>query len=476
MEKKKWVEMQILNYPKLGEGLLLYLKMILEQIEVDESRQEDFLDVCREAIERRITRAYDGEGVLYAQIWSTDTEIEFTLRDLGRLYGSQEIRGEEDSIDELAVLMESEKQDGEVRTKVVQLGREGQMVVIKMPIVLDVSFIRSESESEGPKDTNFHVKEVLDDLEDITEAIACLHQEYGFSYAYEDLYKADSFKEIVKSGAFSSYLAVNDHGEIAGHLGLSESSALPNMPEISSVVIKRQFRGLHFGDKMFAASVDQARLKGKPAVWVQPTAFHTGTQRICNKLGFTPCGFLFEYVNKDIVSEYNVNFRRLDLTMAVKLFEDYQFSFYCPEEIKTFSKKVFSDLKSPVEFKEGNGYQSESTIQVDVNPRTLSMKLVIESAGEDFEDIIFQNMNRVQQDKLEMVEVLLSLEDESAIAAYEHLRQKHFIFGGILPGSDKGVYCVMQYLCGNVPQFDKLVTTDGYTEVLYELKKIYEGC
>ncbi len=474
MDKKKWVEIQILNYPKLGEGIVQYVKLMLDKVEMEEERQAVFLGVCKEILDKRIARAYEEEGELYAQVWGSPREIEFTLRDLGRPYASKEIRESDSVLEDLEASMEDDYWIEDVRVGTRQLGREGQMMSAKIAISYDGDLIRPEKYDTTPLDTNFNVKEVVDNLEDITEAIACLHQEYGYSYAYEGLYKVEEFKEIVKSGAFSSYLAVNDHGEVAGHLGLSESPVLSSMPEISSVVIKRQFRGLHFGDKMFEASVEQARIKNKPAVWVQPTAFHTGTQRICNKLGFTSCGFLFEYVNKDILSEYNVDLRRMDLTMAVKLLRDYSFSFYCPDEIREFAMQIFEELQSPAELKQASGYEGITKMSLDVNSRTLSMKLVIEQAGEDFEELIFECMNRIQQEKLEMVEVLLLLEHPSSVAAYEYLRKRNYIFSGILPGSDNGVYCVMQYLCGSIPKFDKLVTTDGYNEVRQALQKIYE--
>lgn len=475
LEKKKWTEIEFLNYPKLGEGVIQYLSVLLEKSGLEQKQQEVFLRVCEKMVENRIAKAYDDEGTLYAQVWASKREVEFTLRDLGHPYASQEIRTEEDAVEELALYMAYEKMIEDVRLGVEQLGKDGQMIKAKISIAFDGELIHPEQRDWTPKDTNFNVREVIDDLSDINEAIACIHQEYGFTYAYEGLYKVEEFKKIVKKGAFSSYLAVSDHGEIAGHLGLSESSFLVNMPEISSVVIKRQFRGLHFGDKMFEASVEQARIKKKPAVWVQPTAFHTGTQRICNKLGFTPCGFLFEYVNKDVASEYNVQKRRLDLAMAVKLLTDYTFSFYCPSEIRQFAEHLFAKLDSPVTWKDGTEYSGVSVIHTEVNPRTVSMKLVIEQAGEDFEKIIFQRMNQIQQEKIEMVEVLLSLEESSSPAAYEHLRDKNFVFTGMLPGSDKGVYCVMQYLCGSSPKFENLVATDGYREVLQELQEIYES-
>ncbi len=161
--------------------------------------------------------------------------------------------------------------------------------------------------------------------------------------------------------------------------------------------------------------------------------------------------------------------------MCVKLFDDMEFSIYCPTEIQTFAKGLFARLESPVEFLEGQPVSGKSELIIDTNLRTLSSKIIINQVGEDFESQVDELLNESQQNKLEMLELFLSLECGQAARGYEYLRSKEFVFSGIIPGGGNGVYCVLQHLCGGKPAFDKMVTMSPYTELLAEIEGIYKG-
>ncbi len=471
---KKLSTIEFLNYPKMIPAVLAYVDEILRFTDMDKARSMKFRIACEEIIAKRVAGAFEGEGSLYADISLSQTQLEFAIRDKGEPYwvtGSEynPDLSETGELSGLEYYMVFNMADSAGLEK---LGREGQRFFIRNLLNLNVEPIKTPPETHPPKDTDFRVVTVCEDAE-INEAMSCIYNEYGYTYSYEQLYFTESFKRMIEAGFFNSFLIANDHGEIAGHYGLACTDTLKGMPEVCTVVVKRNFRGLGIANTMFAEAVNSARELGGNAVCSQPTAFHTGTQHICIKLGFTATGFLFYYVNSDVQSEYNKTGTRLDLTMCVKLFNPMTYKVYCPDEITAFTGKILDRVGMTGEFLPSQPATGESEVEMSVNNRALSAKITVTRAGTDFEASMQSMMKSFEKMRVEMAELMLLLEDSSAPHAYDVLKNMGFIFTGVLPGSEKGVYCVMQHLFGSEPNFDSVVTKGDYTEILHDIKSIY---
>ena len=109
-----------------------------------------------------------------------------------------------------------------------KLGRDGQRIFVRMNILRKIVFQEPEPYPETKAlDTNITIKEVKTP-KDAIEAIRCIYSEYGYSYCYERLYYIDSFMEAIERGELRSFLAVNEHGQTAGHFALSFSDKFKN--------------------------------------------------------------------------------------------------------------------------------------------------------------------------------------------------------------------------------------------------------
>ncbi len=305
---KRVMGMDILNYPRAGKCAIQALDIALTEVGVGDDLRKKLVDLSEKAVTRRIEKAYQEEGniriELEMSLVSENGKIRITVQDEGIPYMVQESLADVDDAmlrnENNALLGEDATLYQEFQVHTEKMGRSGQCFVIEAPFTYIQGVIEPAKRKFDVLDSDFNIHKVTNNLVEINEAIYCIFHEYQYTYAYEDLYKLDTFQQLVESELLHSYLVVNNHKQVAGHFGLSESSVLPNMPEICTVVIKVEFRKLHFGSKIFAYAVEEAKRMKKPAMWAQPTAFHTGTQNICNKLDFVPTGFLFQYVNKDI--------------------------------------------------------------------------------------------------------------------------------------------------------------------------------
>lgn len=471
---KKITTIEFLNYPKMTMAVLAYIDELQKSMEIDPKKALRFRLACEEVIAQRMKNAYAKEGTFFADFYASNTELEFSLRDLGEPYWLSEpsydpsaAKDDLTGIENFLIYKNVDKMGLE------KLGREGQRFFVRIAVKLHVRPKQEQLSEEPPLDTDFRFKSVTDDDNDITAAISCIYNEYGYSYAYEALYYPENFKSMTQSGMFHSYLAVNAHEEVAGHFGLSETDYLKGMPEICTVVVKHRFRGLKIADKMFKYAVEEAKRQGKKSIWCQPTAYHTGTQHICTKLGFTATGFLFQYVNPDLESEYNREKRRLDLTMCVRLFEPQTYRICCPDEIAPFVVKILKRAGMEGELVESSLPTGESAAKMDINTRVLSAKIIISRVGLEIEDTVKSMLRSCRKNKTEMAELMLSLDDAAAPFAYDILKKHGFFFTGIVPGSENGVYCMMQHLFDSEPDFSVIVTESEYTEVLDDIRKIY---
>ncbi len=463
------------NYPIMVGIIKNTITNVVSKLDIETKVKENYIRVTTNILKRRMKEAYCEKGTFYLDLYIEKNELVFSLRDLGSPYFSMGNLILEDGIKEMIQMIKTEEQQIKNNIFAEKLGKDGQRVKFKIKINDSVKVLVPEKKEFEILDTNFSLREVkVDRLVEINEAINCIHNEYKYSYAYEDLYKLNKFKSKIISGEMLSYLVINEHKQVAGHFALFQSDVFKNMPELATVIVRKEFRGMHIGERVFEYGVNEAIRHGKSALCVQPTAYHIGTQKICNRLDFTPTGFLFQYVNEDIQSEYNTKETRLDLALGVKLLKPQSFRIYCPYIIKNLVSTIFNHMKSDVEFLTEKETYEESVMNVAVNDRMKSAKVVVEIAGDNFEERLEEVYRIRKQHKLEMVEAIVSMENFSIHSAFIKLKKAGFIFAGIMPGSDSGVYLIMQHLYERMPRFDEIVTIEPYTSLLKEIREIDE--
>ena len=270
-----------------------------------------------------------------------------------------------------------------------------------------------------------------------------------------------------------SFLAVNDHGQTAGHFILAFSDLYKGMPEVSTVVVRKEFRGLG----LFAKFMDHCEMVGKEqgfrSLMGQPVTFHPMSQKAFLRAGYTATSLLMSYLGTDIESEYNTESERLGLSVAVKILDkDAYAKVYVPEEMRNFANKIYSRLGIRYDISFDSKTDETTEISVELSTALRMSKIIVRKAGTELEKEINQAIQDAIKKKNEMIELVITLNNPNCPYAYDVAKKCGFSLSGIIPGSENGDYLVMQMLLGDKMNYDKLVLVGEFEEVRDDIVNI----
>ena len=420
-------------------------------------------------LEDRIKKAYPGKtGTIIVESDLSDTYFEVSIKDKGEPAWADFSSGK--SLEEVHGIRNFLLNTWLDDVGIEKLGKDGQRIYMRLKILNPIQFQAPQPYLETKVlDTNLSIRPVQTE-EDAIEAIRCIYSEYGYSYAYEQLYYVDSLLRMIKDGQLMSFLAVNDHGQTAGHFALAFSDTFKGMPEISTVVTRREFRGLGLFAKFMAHAMEIGRKEHFRALMGQPVAFHPMSQKAFLKSGFTATSVLLDYIGSDIESEYNKNHQRLDLFASVKILDESAFSkVYPPKELSPFVNRIYQNLGWRYEFGETRALSDQTIMSMESNSLLLSTKIIIQQAADDLEALVQQSVKSAIRSKNEMLEMFILMNNPSCEHAYQVAKKCGFAFSGLLPGSENGDYLVMQMLVGKDCRYDHLVTVGEFEELTKEI-------
>ena len=420
-------------------------------------RFSNFKEAVIKILELRIDNAYPGcDGIINIDIYLTEDYIEISINDKGIPCWIDDFKSEK--VDSIG--MEN-------------LGKDGQRIFVRMYLMNKIVFKEPDPYPEMKVlDTNISIKRVETE-QDVLEAIRCIYSEYGYSYSYQKFYYVDSFMNSIKKNKIMSFLAVNEHGQTAGHFALVFSDKFKNMPEISTVVTRKEFRGLGLFAKFMDYSIELGKANNFRALMGQPVAFHPMSQKAFIKAGFTATSLLLSYINAEIESEYNKNNQRLDLFASIKILDESACSvIYPPEEIKLFIENIFKKANYSYEIGGRTSKAKETQINVHTSRHLKTTRIILSSADDFFERILRETVKDSIKNKLDMVELMISLNDPSCEYAYEIAKKCDFKLSGILPGSETADYIIMQLLLSSDYDYDCLIAVGDYEDLKNEIVEL----
>lgn len=432
--------------------------------------------VASEILTNRIENAYpNSTGKLYVEFFIKDDFFEVSVRDMGVPHWIDLSYNEESIAKDKSHFRKFLLDKCIDSAGLEKLGKEGQRVFIRRKI-------RNPLEFEPPKpyketealDTNVTIRAVSTE-EDAIEAIRCIYSEYGYSYAYEKLYYVENLLRMIKDGEIMSFIAVNDHGQTAGHFALTFSDLFRNMPELSTVVTRKQFRGLGLFAKFIAHAEKVAEEKGVRAIMAQPVAFHPMSQKAFLRAGYTATSLLLSYIGSDIESEYNKDGNRLDLFACVRMIDkNASCTLYPPEEIRDFTADIYRRLNCKAEIKKGFGKASENVIKIEENTILKMKRIVLLESGGDIEQMLKDMVMDSIRKKHEMIELFISLRSPTCQQGYDAAKKSRFTLSGLMPGGENDDYVVMQLLIKNDRSYSQLVTVGEFEELTRNIKALAE--
>lgn len=472
---KKIASLYLANAKTLLSPALAFIDQVCAHLKIESGKAMKFRLACEEILHDRLTNAYAEQGEVRVDILLSSSSLEVSVVDKGAPYWKDKNRYNPQAVDSAAQGLEdflmAHMAD---RVGMEKLGRHGQRFFLQTALPTPWLPERREAREEEPLDRDFQIRPTGMDDEDIIRAIACIHNEYGYTYGYERLYYPERFRELIGNGDFHSFLTVNAHGQVAGHYGLAFSDVHPGMPEMATVVVKRAFRRNNLFDAMVRHVVDVAASLDMHALCMQPTAYHTATQRLALRYGFAATGFLFHYTNADMESEYNKDGSRLSLAIAVKVLHPKDARVvYAPPQTRAFLETVYGRLGVARTFGAPTEARGSSELKSEMNPLMRSGKMVVWRVGGDFAEELQRLTEEFRRNKIEMLELLLPLDDAATPVAYDAAVALGYCFTGLIPCGGRGDLLVLQHLMGDTPNVATLTTEGEFTETLALLQDIW---
>ena len=412
--------------------------------------------VLETALELRMNEIEDEESLITVSAIDNGKYFKFSLTDFGKPY----------------ILTKNQQEI--LKRKIVdrfsfeQNGRKGQCLSFlyyydgkeKEDIII---------EKEELLDENFIIRKLNNDEEDILSAIKCLYESYGYEYYHQNLYSVDSFKKYIKSGRYIPIIAENDHKQKMCYCALDENIWFEGVPELSNLVTNPIARGKGLASKIFKKTEDIAIEEGYEGVHVSAVAYHPYTQKMCNKLGYTPSAI-----------EYSINPKgtdgietRSDCVIGIKVFnKTKKHELYINQECNEVITTIFDHEKLNYEIHNqstNDNQASEMTYVIDTDTSNCFVKLDI--CGNNFNKEISELLDKDEIKELDVITINLNTNNPSAIDGYNALKELGFICGGMIMGPKNGDYMLLQKF-KEEPDYERIVLEDNYKELKNLLNKI----
>lgn len=125
--------------------------------------------------------------------------------------------------------------------------------------------------------------------EEAISVAQCVYRAYGYSYPNEDLYYPERIAHLNATGELVSAVAVDEGGQVVGHLAL-ERPGLGPFAESGQAVVLPAHRGRHLLQRMRRFLEDEGRRLGLVHIWAQAVTTHTFSQRVEGEMGSRLCG------------------------------------------------------------------------------------------------------------------------------------------------------------------------------------------
>lgn len=476
MNMKKIAGIEIWNRPVYIKAVLGFIDSVSEaHKEIDYARYSKMRFVIGEALMRRIKNAYPGEnGKIEVELYASETCFEVSIKDKGvpawsDLFNKEAVDTDERKFKDFILNSWMDEVGME------KLGNDGQRIYMRLHFKNPLTFKEPEPYQEiEVLDKNIVIRPVVTE-EDAIEAIRCIYSEYGYSYGYERLYYQDNLVKMIENGEIISFLAVNDHGQIAGHFALMFSNTYKNMPEIATVVIRKEFRGLRLLSRFIDHSMEVAKERGCRAVMAQPVAYHTLSQKATLRAGFVPTALILGYIKADMVKAYCEIAPRLDVFACVKIVDEDAISkIYPPKSIEELITKEYDALGWKYEMCQDHTLAENTVIKIANNKNFGIKNIVLSESSDSLSGILKNAIEDAVYEKCELIELLILLNNSSCQHGFETAMKEGFVFAGIIPGSENGDYIMMEMLMGTNCKYDKLETVGAYEELKNDLIAIAE--
>lgn len=357
------------------------------------------------------------------------------------------------------------------------MGAEGRRQVLKKHLTSVPDFKRSApcicssegADSYGPDDFDCHPLR----REEAIEVAQCIYDEFGYTYPHEIVYHPEGFFKATEQGSCISFVATAPNGEVAGHVALTGTPSLHGTMELCMGVVRRKYRKCSIMSRLTDMMMAKARDIGLASVNAMPVIYHVFTQKVCNKQGMGPYGFSFNRLNEDLSTTFDQGLRG-SLGWAGIMLRDARRTAYVRPEASAIAEYVASAGgldRIVVAVQEAVHPEGPTEISTETDARMSFGRIVIDRTGEDIRNRMSGMERFLKDQRCEVVEILISVNEESSVCAYDEAVRLGYYCTGLLAGCEDRDYLMMEKTMYSSIDFGKIETIEPFTGLMELVKE-----
>ena len=302
--------------------------------------------------------------------------------------------------------------------------------------------------------------------------VECIRDEYGETYFKQSFYDQNELIRENARGHIRFFAAESKEGEIVGMLALKRFLPREEMCEIASEIFLKKYRGFGMAYPFFQYAEENINLINEKepisAIYCLPVLFHDMTQRLMERLGLVPTGFVF---GKFRLSAINHSYGSVDTPkhpqgiMIKKLAKQSAGKIFVPVEHRALTEKIYRALGADFSFgEEGGEILAESEIFCENDEIQRNTLIYVDKAGEDLAARV-KALREKYSGEDATFSVFLNISEAGATKAYETLRGLGCIFAGFQPLCSPREYMVLHNPMGVPLGLDTLRLTPFFAHL-----------
>lgn len=352
------------------------------------------------------------------------------------------------------------------------LGKRGKVLVLVKKLSNQVE-IEPEQEvydiTPAPPQ-HYEIRQMLPD--EASQVSRLFWMVYGYTYKNEDFYRPEGLLHLITSGHQISYVAVGEHGDVAGHIGLIRPEPVP-MAEIGLLVVSPAHRGRRIMEALEKAISGKAAQLGLSGLSYNAVTSHDKSQKGGFQMGFVPCSLdlaacpprLFKaLVNQDVPPQ-----RESYLHCFKYLVTPPPVTVHIPTRYHGMITRIYENLQQSCRMGSPEPAHTDGDFRIHYDKATQKGVITVITADErQWPEILRVTNDMVEFAGAEVVDLDLPLAQPATGLLFELAESAGFVFTGIRPCQSQDGDCArLQRLC--VPFDLKYIQIyPGYGEFLLE--------
>ena len=298
---------------------------------------------------------------------------------------------------------------------------------------LDAQPSAAPAPAAGAADAPVQLRELR--AADAEGLVRLVYRVYGYSYPKPEFYSPEAIRRLLKSGGFTGVLALDDTGEVVGHLAL-----IPDTPyltaELGRLAVDPRRRGQNLASRLTDHALALAGQTGTPAFWAECVTNHPASQRLFLAVGGQEVGLLlgaFPAMRMSRFAEPQGE-RQTLMVIAKPLAPSHPCRAQLPAHLEPIYRQLSERLGLAREIDTSERAPTGTlALRVSLLPRLNAGLLAVDELGRGGLARVRAEMAAMIQARLAIVYLDLPLATDGAGRAIDLAYQHGFIWGMLLP-------------------------------------------